>query len=339
MSSNIDGTILARHLPAIQNASILVIGDLILDRFIYGSGLKLSQEAPVPVILVDNQKYSLGGAANVAANLRALGCKNVDICGLIGKDHDGSKINHMLHEAGIHEFCVYPEKFLTTCKTRVIANDQHIVRYDIEEKTARQWHDYIGIIDTIRGIKLAKYDAVIVSDYNKGVVGPAVVDLIKEQFSGCYLFADPKPSNFNLFKDFYCITPNLKEAVDFVHLNDLNNIACTIRSKLNLTNIVITMSEKGVFILDKDNNSCEYSVHAPHIAVERHHRIDVTGAGDTLIATLAASIASGMDIFNSLFLANIAAGIVVNKLGTSICSYQELMTEICIMNGVKNDTT
>lgn len=330
MEISLDATILAKHLKLVQNASVLVIGDLILDQFIYGRGLKLSQEAPVPVVVVNNQNYSLGGAANVAANLRALGCK-VDICAFIGEDDCGYRSTHMLLDAGIGNHLVASHT-PTTCKTRIIANDQHIVRFDVEQKVQQQWPGYAKILDKLKLLKDNKYDAVIVSDYNKGVVTRQLVDFVKANYDG-YLFADPKPSNFELFNGFHCITPNMKEANDFIDHDDLLFVAQKIKDSLNLTNLVITMSEQGVFVLDNNNKPHQIPVHVPHIDFERHYRIDVTGAGDTLIAVLSAAVASGLDIVNSLCLANIAAGIVVNKLGTSICSFDELMTEICIING------
>lgn len=315
-------------LHKIKKVSALVVGDVILDVFFKGKASKLSPEAPVPVINIQNEIECLGGAANVAANLKSLGCGRVDLVGFIGQDNCANSINNLLKKLHINNNCVINKKIPTTSKTRIIASDQHIVRFDKEVILSEKFNRHLLYL-SIEKLKNS-YDFVILSDYNKGTISKEIVDLIKLKFSESLLFADIKPSNYIWFNDFYCITPNLVEAEQMLSVKcDEQNLAQQIKNKLNLKCIVITLSENGLYFLNKKNVGSHLPAYiCKSIKHERHHRIDVTGAGDTLVATLASCHASGISFEKSVYLSNIAASIVVNKLGTSVCSFEELKNEV-----------
>jgi rfaE bifunctional protein kinase chain/domain len=307
-----------------KSSKILVIGDIILDTYVYGAATRLSQEAPVPVVLVDRKETSLGGAANVCANLRSLGAK-VYACGAVGQDLFGDEVFTIMRDIGIHsEAVIRIDGMPTIVKTRVISNGQHVVRYDLEKYINESDSD--KLIEALSFLDI-NFDAVVVSDYNKGTISKKIMDFVKSSYR-CPVFADPKPTNKELYYGVHCITPNLYELMRMSNAIDITEAARQLKQELALNCIVVTLSEKGVMLLD-ENNVCHcFDAHKLSWASTKHSKSDVTGAGDTLISAFVLSICSGFDYLRSLRIANIAAAIVVNQLGTVTCQIKELENEI-----------
>ena len=310
-------------LNRIKERKILIIGDLMLDRYIWGKVSRISPEAPVPVVRVEKEELKLGGSANVLNNILSLN-GNAKICGVIGDDLNGEKLLEILNKNNIDSSGVIIEKNrTTTVKTRVIGNNQQIVRVDRESDNGL-------FLSTFK--KLQKYlednipeiDGVIISDYGKGVIFKESFELI---INLCKKFnkivnVDPKNQNMGIYKNPTLLTPNLSEAsfaagfpINFNNLKDGGN---HLLKKFESDYLVITLADKGMAIFFK--NSDEF-VHLPTIARDVY---DVTGAGDTVISVLTLGMAAGFDVINSVKIANIAAGIVVGKLGAATVNEDEL---------------
>ena len=310
-----------------KNVSALVIGDVMLDVFLYGKSHRLSPEAPVPVVALDHDSKVLGGAGNVASNLKSLGI-HVDICGFVGED-----INDIRDLLGVADISagnlILCKGMHTITKTRVVSNGQHLVRFD-KEVQFNNPESVVELEKRIRQISERVYDFIIISDYNKGVISKQIMDIVKDSFRSVPIFIDPRPKNVNLYKDVFCMTPNLSEAQAILNTdsNDAENLARKIKDMLNLKCVVITLSEKGLLLLDDKNSPHYVNAYQIQTEQERLHRMDVSGAGDTLIGTFAACLSSGHDLLKSAFIGNVAAAIVVNKLGTAICSIEELNREL-----------
>ena len=321
---SIDHQKLKDGLNKFSEANILVIGDIIVDHFIYGSVTRISPEAPVPVVNVNKETLLLGGSANVLHNLYGLGAKGT-ICGVIGTDFMGEQFLSLLDEVDSPTTgVVRSDDRPTTKKTRVIAQNQQIVRFDREEAlplTSASLAKMCQFLDTY----LSDYHAVVVSDYNKGVICQQLMDhlrlLLKEHHIP--MIVDPKPGHPQLFKGATIITPNnletkLMSGVDIIDSKTLLNAANKLKSEINSEAVLITRGEEGMALLTED----EPLFCIPTVAREVY---DVTGAGDTVIATLAMGLAVGLNHKEAATLANYAAGIVVGKVGTATASKEELL--------------
>jgi len=311
------------------DTQILVVGDIMLDVYKYGCTSRISPEAPVPVVQVTREKIAAGGAANVAANLRALGC-NVELAGYVGTDTEGKQLRLELHKQEIGQNCVVDSVAPTISKTRILADRQHIIRYDndsaMNTPIHRQTHEnsLISKLETMTNMR--QFDAVVVSDYNKGAISEDVMRVIKTSFS-CPILCDIKPQNAELFKGVFCITPNLAEAQQLINgagVMSLKNLAMAIKQQLELSMVIITISKNGIFLLDQNNQSHSFSAHVMVDSDDPGRRLDVTGAGDTVLSVLTACIAKNHNPIESVKLSNLAAGIVVSKTGTATCSIREL---------------
>ena len=309
------------------NVKILVIGDIMLDRFIWGEVERISPEAPVPVVKVTKENYTLGGAANVLNNILSLSAK-ADICGILGNDLFGEQILDIFKKKNIgKDGIIIDENFSTIVKTRVIGQKQQIVRVDrenlkkINRKTIKKIIEFIG--DNIKN-----YDGVILSDYGKGIVSTAfyreLIKIIKENRK---IFSiDPKQINMSIYKQPTLLTPNLNEASFAINrkisLSSLNRAGKKLLKKFQSDYLVITLGEHGMAIFHKNRD--DYT-HIPTVAKEVY---DVTGAGDTVISIITMAMALDIDIIDAAKIANIAAGIVVAKIGTATVSCQELLQHI-----------
>ena len=306
--------------------TVAVFGDVMLDEFIWGDVRRISPEAPVPVVEVRRESVHLGGAANVLANLRALGVRAA-VVGVVGADRAGERVRTELRDAGAHE----PEENLitdvsrpTTLKTRIIAHSQPVVRADRERLTPVDGPVEERIVAALR--KLLKVsDALVVSDYDKGAVTPAVLGEIlpAAEAAGVPVLIDPKLRNFDSYSPATLVTPNHHEALRVTNTEDdtdggVAHAARLIRERLNCRSVLITRGERGMMLLEEDGEP----VYVPTAAREVY---DVTGAGDTVIATLAASLASGATLTEAAMLANHAAGVVVGKLGTATATAEEVL--------------
>jgi len=305
---------------------ILVVGDIMLDRFIWGDVERISPEAPVPIVKVTKENYILGGAANVLNNIVSLSA-SADICGIVGDDLFGGYILDMLRKKRVNQEGVVIEKnFSTIVKTRVIGHKQQIVRVDREDSNKVNKKIYNKLLNFIRN-NISKYDAVILSDYGKGVVSkPFYKELVKiAKDNKKILNIDPKQVNMTIYKNPTLLTPNLTEASFAANrritLSNLNSAGKKLLKKFQSDYLVITLGEHGMAIFDKTK---ENYTHIPTVAREVY---DVTGAGDTVISVLTLGMALGENVVDSAKVANLVAGIVVGKVGTATVTPEELLNQ------------
>ena len=313
-----------KYIRKFSEKKILVIGDLMLDRFIYGTVDRISPEAPVPVVNVVKEIDLSGGAGNVANNISSLGAK-VYILSVIGNDLVGSKLKSLLEERGINtEKILIDEERPTTIKTRIIAQHQQVVRVDKESRIKISSKLIEQIIESLNNF-IPEMDAVLISDYGKGVIVPETLSTaIKIAIrNNIPITVDPKIEHFMLYRNVTCITPNLQEAISGMRLHkavteeEICDLGKKILHTLDCKSVIITRGEKGMSLFEKSRKP----VHIPTRAKEVY---DVTGAGDTVIAVLTLCLTTGANLKTSAEIANYAAGIVVGKLGTATVSVNEL---------------
>lgn len=305
----------------------LVIGDLMLDEYLWGKTDRISPEAPVQVVDVMREDLRLGGAGNVVNNLVALGC-NVSVCSVIGVDDNGSYLKQLFSQMGVEIDGLFEDSDRRTGKkTRVMAAHQQIVRIDRESKDALQPAIEDKLIMWVRE-NAVNFDVLVVSDYLKGVLTPALLATVIKMGNEAKIpvVVDPKGSDYSKYAGATILTPNRKEAEQAaaVAITDevsLNLAAAKLLEKLNLSALLITRSEAGMSLF----RSGSAPLHIPTVAREVY---DVTGAGDTVLAVLSLGLASGLSFDDSAKLANTAAGIVVGKLGTSTLKSAEILDEI-----------
>jgi D-beta-D-heptose 7-phosphate kinase/D-beta-D-heptose 1-phosphate adenosyltransferase len=304
-----------------KKRKILVIGDLILDRYIWGKVNRISPEAPVPIVEVTDENFLLGGASNVAHNIAALG-GHVTLVGVAGNDRGGEILRKMLTEKGIECGGIFWSSRPTTVKTRVIAHSQQMVRFDREDRARVEGKVLKDLVDYIHG-ETPKHNAVIISDYRKGVISSDLVREIlrKTRPKDIFVAVDPKVGHFHCYKNVSLITPNVSEAsiASGIEIRDdksLLRAGKTLLRKIPCDAVLITRGEHGMSLFTKNK-----VVHIPTVAKNVY---DVTGAGDTVIATFTLSHAAGADMIESAVIANHAAGIVVGEVGTAVVTPEKL---------------
>ncbi len=325
-----------------NKARILVIGDLILDQYIWGSADRISPEAPVPIVWANKRTYVPGGAANVANNISAFQA-HVCLAGVIGRDNQAAILLSELKKRRINTKGIFVEpKRQTTLKTRVIVGHQQVVRVDWEHREAIARDSNSKLIKFIKN-NINDFDAIIIEDYGKGVVNAALLDeLLGLAHKYKKITAiDPKEEHFQYYNGATSITPNRKELenairnlkikdttnkfkVDSDRLftdKDIDSAAKQILKYLNLESILVTLGEHGMRLFEKSGRV----THIPTVAQEV---FDVSGAGDTVIATFTLALASGATKLEAAHIANFAAGIVVGKLGTAVTNRKELSERI-----------
>ena len=310
-----------------KKASVLVIGDLMLDEFIWGEVTRISPEAPVPVVWVKKESFMPGGASNVANNLRSLGAE-VHVVGVVGDDENGAILRGELEQKGIRtEGILIDGSRPTILKTRVVAHHQQVVRIDKEKKERLSDAMIAEMTAYIESI-IKDVDAVIIEDYAKGVITPALLRKVLPlaRRYGKIISVDPKEEHFNYYKGITVITPNNHEAARAVgfEINDqatLKKAGMKLLSKLNCRMALITLGENGMAVFQKNKPM----KHIPTVAQEV---FDVSGAGDTVIASYTLSIASGADPIAAAHISNCAAGIVVGKVGIAVVAPEELLGRI-----------
>lgn len=303
-----------------KGKKIGVIGDLILDQFIFGEVKRISPEAPIPVVLVDKEIYRLGGAANTANNIIASG-GNVFLVGAIGKDIAGERFLSQLkvNDIDTKGIVILPNK-MTTQKARIIAGTQQVVRVD-REKT-----DYLNkeveqkVINLISSY-IKEWDALVITDYGKGFVTKSlvqeIINLCKKH--GKFIIGDTKPKHASYFKNITLLTPNQKEAFEISGAKDVETAGKIIQEQLNC-NVLITRGAAGMTLFE-NNKIINLPVKAKEV-------FDVVGAGDTVAAIISLTLASGANLKEAAIIANHAAGIVVAKQGTAIVSFEELIKDL-----------
>ncbi len=298
---------------------ILVVGDLMLDKYLWGKVERISPEAPVPVFEVQRETVNLGGACNVANNISALDAKAY-IIGVIGNDINGKILKQLLMEKGIEGILVEDEERPTTIKTRVIAVSQQLIRIDRENKAKLSPEIEEKILKKIDSV-IDQMDAVIVSDYGKGVITKNVMEKLVS--SGKMIFVDPKPSNCHLYKHITIMTPNKKEAYQCAKADEeisVEEVGKRIMEYLQIDHLLITLGAEGMALFEGDQIT--------KIKARAKKVFDVTGAGDTVIAVLALSKTAGADWKESACLANFAAGYVVGEIGTATVDRKTLLSLI-----------
>ncbi|MDH4230921.1 MAG: D-glycero-beta-D-manno-heptose-7-phosphate kinase [Nitrospirota bacterium] len=305
-----------------KDKNILVIGDIILDHYIWGKVNRISPEAPVPVVEVTRESFLLGGAANVAYNIVSLGGK-ASVIGINGQDIAGEALMNILIQRGVNCDGIFTENRPTTVKTRVIAHNQQVVRFDREDKKYVDGKILKGILKYINSVIL-KYDAVIVSDYKKGMVSAELVkDIVqKTKPKGMFIAVDPKVGHFDFYKGVSLITPNVMEAsngsnVEIKDDKTLLKAGKNLMKKVSCKAVLITRGEQGMSLFQKEKVS-----HIPTVARKVY---DVTGAGDTVISAFTLAHAAGANMEESAVIANHAAGIVVGEVGTAVTTADQIL--------------
>jgi rfaE bifunctional protein kinase chain/domain len=302
----------------LQQASVLVVGDAMLDRYLFGDVDRISPEAPVPVVRVTREEERLGGAANVALNVKSLGAR-AGLVTVVGSDDPGQKLQRLLQAQGVHTILGRDPKLCTCVKLRVIGRAQQLVRVDFENKP-----DHEILADVLTDFKnvLPEYDAILFSDYGKGGLAHIVRMIQLARTAGKPVLIDPKGNNYTRYAGATVITPNRSELAQVVgawHTEEqLQERAQALRQANQIDALVLTRSEEGMSLFDASGHL--------HVPAQAREVFDVTGAGDTVVATMAAMLACGQSMRDALPIANRAAGIVVGKFGTATVSYEELFS-------------
>ncbi len=302
---------------------VLVVGDVMLDRYWWGDVSRISPEAPVPVVRLRKSSFAPGGAANVAVNIAGLGAQ-VDLLGCIGSDADGTCLGESLGDLGVSAANLVTRSYSpTNVKTRVIAHNQQVVRVDQEVTSELTAEDETALLDAFNNLTDSA-DLVVCSDYAKGVLSPSILSQIitLSRSRNKTVVVDPKGRDYSRYRGASILTPNRREAADACGLDDeaadvVQIAGARLVHDLELSAALITQSEDGMTLFQANAAPISYPAHAVEI-------YDVTGAGDTVVATLATGLASGMSYVDAVEIANAAAGIVVGQVGTTAITIAKL---------------
>jgi rfaE bifunctional protein kinase chain/domain len=310
---------LADFIPSkdlLSSFNVLVVGDVMLDQYWFGDVERISPEAPVPVLLVKREEDRLGGAANVALNIKTLGGQ-VTLLSMVGKDEYARKLSNLLKAQGVKAVLGQDEQLQTIVKLRLIGRAQQLIRVDFEKEPD---HEVLTQMIDVFKEQLPMHDVVLFSDYAKGGLThiPLMIEIARN--FGKIVLVDPKGFDYSRYVGANVITPNRAEMRQVVggwsDERDLRSKAEVLRVKLGLDAILLTRSEEGMSLFQAEN------VH--HVKAQVREVADVTGAGDTVIATLALMLACGINIKQAMEISNRAGGLVVSKFGTSTLTYEEL---------------
>jgi len=306
---------------------ILVIGDLMIDHYIWGGASRLSPEAPVPIVNVKSESHTLGGAGNLAQNLVSLGA-NVILAGIVGNDEAGKQLNDILISEGIEtDTIIIDNSRPTTVKTRVLVGSYQLVRIDREFTSALTPELENELLAKLIP-RIAASDMVVLSDYNKGLFSPGLTQRIIKAANEVHkqVIVDPKGLNYEKYKGAYIIKPNRKELAEAAKVEKISTIdelraaANIIFAQTGIAHMVVTLSEEGIAILSEN----DYKL----LPVKATEVFDVTGAGDTVLAAIAYFIAAGLTIDEACELANHAAAIVIRHLGSAITTIDEIISDM-----------
>lgn len=318
----------------LESGKVLVIGDVMLDTYYEGDAYRISPEAPVPVVKIEKKRNILGGAGNVARNITALG-SDCTIISVVGNDYHAKIIGNLLQEANVYSVLLEDEERPTTVKSRIFARNQQMIRYDeevakpismsIKEKLKQKIADNIG-----------SYEVILLSDYGKGLFYQELIQdiytIAKEK--NCQkpkIFIDPKPQNKAFYKNSWLLTPNHKESEELADMSmrtkeEIKNVAEKILQDLNAENVLVTLGAEGMAYFNKNLPT------AYHIKSSAKQVFDVTGAGDTVIAAMAACESIGLSKEKACNIATLAAGIVVEKVGSATVTQEELIQALRTTN-------
>ena len=313
-----------------NSLNVLIIGDVMIDSYIWGKVERISPEAPVPVVRVTKKENRLGGAANVALNIQALGACPY-ICAVIGDDSDGENFLSLLKAQGLYEEgLIKINTRPTTVKTRIIAHNKQIARVDAETERNLSSSNTLLVLNKIKQIIADhRIDAIIFEDYDKGLITEELIDktvkLSKEM--GIITVVDPKKRNFHAYKGVQLFKPNLKELkeglkieVDPLNIEQVEQAVNRLKKQLGAKTVMLTLSEHGVYVSSENGNK--------HILAHKRTIADVSGAGDTVIATAALCLAAGLNEFKTAEIANLAGGLVCEHVGVVPIDKARLLREI-----------
>ncbi len=318
---------LKQILSGFKKANVLVVGDLMLDQFVWGKVARISPEAPIPVVEVRSESSVPGGAANVVNNICSVGGRAA-VAGIVGNDPPGRLLKKLLEDEGANtDFIVATSRAETTVKTRIIAHHQHVVRVDREKPNEQDEKSRTRIFEKIRNA-ISKFDAIILEDYGKGVLTQDFIDDIVHLANekGVITTADPKKGHYLDFTGVALVTPNYDEAffsanVDAYCEENLEKVGHILVEKWAGAAVLITLGEKGMCLFQKGQK-------LRYIPTMPKDVYDVAGAGDTVIGIVTLALASGATVVEAAHLANYAAGIVVEKVGTGTVTREELLHAI-----------
>ncbi len=310
-----------KELPDFNKARVLVVGDVMLDHYWHGKTVRISPEAPVPVVNVQDEQGRAGGAGNVALNIAALGGQ-ATVMGFTGKDENSDRLKSLLEAQGVSCFFQQFEDFPTITKLRVVSRHQQLIRLDFENGFPQtRLESWLVKFDEL----LVAHDVLVLSDYGKGTLGDIAPLIERANALNKPVLVDPKGSDFTKYAGATLITPNTTEFQAIVGScatdEDFERQGLALMQQFRFSNLLVTRSEKGMTLLENGQP-------ARHMPTRARDVFDVTGAGDTVIAVLAAALATGMPLEASTHISNVAAGIVVGKLGTAIVSRDELRTAL-----------
>lgn len=318
-------TLAALHyVDDLSRGRVLVVGDVMMDTYLIGDALRISPEAPVPVVRVEKTRHLLGGAGNVARNIVALRGASV-LVGLIGRDADGERLESMLDQAGVIPRLVRGER-PTTVKSRVLARNQQMIRLDQESQSPTTAEEYAALLAVLEPL-VPEFEVVVVSDYGKGLVSAGLLDDIRRlgRNSGHgepKVLVDPKPQHTPCYHKAWMLTPNAKETSEStglpVHTRaGIMAAGRRLREELDAAHVLTTLGADGMALFSREGPVW-------HVPTMARQVFDVTGAGDTVIATAALALSVGLPLLEACVLANYAAGIVVGKVGAATASPEEL---------------
>ena len=313
-------TLPANLISLLQSARVLVVGDTMLDRYWFGEVERISPEAPVPVAKIERMDQRAGGAGNVARNIAALGGQAA-LLSVVGQDEAANELEKIIQSNGVQTFLEHDGTIDTTVKLRVLSRNQQLLRIDFEEKPSQDVLDRLN--RRFRSL-LPDYDAVILSDYRKGCLFQVadMIDFAREHNKPVLI--DPKGDDYEKYAGASLITPNRNELRQVVgsweNETELTEKAEALRRHLQLNAILLTRSEEGMSLYEAE--------HISHQPTRAQEVFDVSGAGDTVIATVGLGLAAKLDLRQAMHIANAAAGVVVAKLGTAVCSQAELLAAL-----------
>lgn len=309
---------------AFSNCRVAIVGDIMLDQYWWGTVDRISPEAPVPVVTLESMSTAPGGAANVAANIAGLGARPI-LVGCVGRDRESEALSDHLASLGISsDHLVRMPDRPTAVKTRVVAHGQHVVRVDRETTAALAGPNEADLVE-ILSAAIDSAQIVIVSDYAKGTITPSVLGKLFDQAKrkSVRVLVDPKGKEYSKYRGASILTPNRREAADASGLDDklpdlVRKAGGRLLSELDLFAIVVTEGEHGMTLLERDKEPVSFHAQAREI-------FDVTGAGDTVIACLGVALAAGISLVEAVRLANLAASLVVEQVGTTAITIDRLM--------------
>lgn len=304
-----------------SKSKVLIVGDIMLDKYYFGSVERISPEAPVPIVNIKKEESRLGGASNVANNISSLGGQTI-LCGAVGHDFFGKEIERMAKKKNI-ELSLTRTMQPTITKARIIGGKQQIVRLDYEEKIVLPEDEKENLKNNIIAL-LSECHVLVISDYGKGFITEEICQFLiaKAQEQHKIVVIDPKGKNWDKYSGADIITPNVKELSDIVGYpiqnddREIEKAALEIIHSKHLSTLLVTRSEKGMTLVN--------ATRCVHIPTHSEEVFDVSGAGDTVVATLSICLATGIDIVDAMKIANIAAGVVVKKIGTATLTLEEL---------------